>query len=167
MNRTRFGVPLISATLWLMVFSTCFFVYEKAVAGGHYFPPVNDSTVAAECGSCHLAFPPAMLPARSWTAMMGDLENHFGDDASLDTETVGYISRYLTDRAGDRNGSRYARKFLRGISMNQTPLRITELPKWAKEHRKIQQAEWSRSDVQTKANCTACHKDGEQGYYDD
>ncbi len=37
-----------------------------------------------ECGSCHLAYPPGLLPASSWQRLMGDLPHHFGTDASLD-----------------------------------------------------------------------------------
>jgi hypothetical protein len=60
-------------------------VLGRAQAGGsHYFPPVADPVVKEECGSCHIAFAPSMLPASSWKRMMDDLKNHFGDDATID-----------------------------------------------------------------------------------
>ncbi|MDP1920915.1 MAG: CxxxxCH/CxxCH domain-containing protein, partial [Myxococcales bacterium] len=34
-----------------------------------------------ECGSCHLAFPPNLLPAPSWKSVMGGLTDHFGQNA--------------------------------------------------------------------------------------
>ena len=40
-----------------------------------------------ECGSCHAAYPPGMLPARSWQRVMGGLDRHYGSDASLDAPT--------------------------------------------------------------------------------
>ena len=52
-----------------------------------------------ECGSCHVAFPPGLLPASSWRAVMGGLERHFGSDASLDAQTAADITRYLSTNA--------------------------------------------------------------------
>ncbi|PKO88024.1 MAG: cytochrome C [Betaproteobacteria bacterium HGW-Betaproteobacteria-10] len=143
-------------------------VFSRAQAGGsHYFPPVTDPVVKEECGSCHLAFAPSMLPASSWQRMMGDLKNHFGDDASLDPQTATTITNYLVANAADKAGQRYGDKLLRGVSAKNAPLRITELPKWVKEHRKVPNWEWQHKEVRTRANCTACHVDAESGYYDE
>ena len=49
----------------------------------------------AECGSCHVPYPPKLLPAQSWRALMARLDRHFGSDASLDARTSEEISRYL------------------------------------------------------------------------
>lgn len=143
-------------------------LFNAASAGGDdYYPPITDKTTLQECGSCHLAFPAAMLPAASWQRMMGDLENHFGDDASVDAATTRQISGYLSANAGDTGGARYSRKLLRGVSRNEAPLRITELPKWAREHREVSKREWASKEVGSKANCVACHVDAEKGYFDD
>lgn len=98
---------------------------------------------------------------------MGDLKNHFGDDASVDAATAEKITRYLTENAGDTGGQRYGRKLLKGISPENAPLRITELPRWVREHREVSAAEWKKKEVGSKANCTACHADAERGYYED
>lgn len=45
-------------------------------------PPIANDAVKKECGACHMAFQPQFLPQRSWRLMMGDLANHFGEDAS-------------------------------------------------------------------------------------
>ena len=37
-----------------------------------------------ECAGCHMAYPPGMLPAGSWSRMMKGLDQHYGTDASLD-----------------------------------------------------------------------------------
>jgi len=47
------------------------------------------------------------------------------------------------------------------------PLRITELPKWVREHDEVPRSEWTRKDVGSKANCTACHIDAAKGYFED
>lgn len=152
----------------LLVGALAALLFNAASAGGDdYYPPITDRTTLQECGSCHLAFPAAMLPAASWQRMMGDLENHFGDDASVDAATARQISGYLSANAGDTGGARYSRKLLRGVSRNEAPLRITELPKWAREHREVSKREWASKEVGSKANCVACHVDAEKGYFDD
>lgn len=162
----KFSVrPLV---LGLLVLGFTALVLGRAQAGGsHFFPPVTDSLVKEECGSCHLAFSPAMLPASSWQRMMGELKNHFGDDASLDAATAKRITDYLVANAADTGGRRYGEKLMRGVSPASAPQRITELPKWVREHRKVPDWEWKHKDVRTRANCTACHTDAERGYYDE
>lgn len=137
------------------------------VGGNHFYAPVADPVVKNECGSCHHAFAPSMLPASSWQRMMGELKNHFGDDASVDVTTAAKITSYLTANAADTGGRAYSGKLLNGVAMNHAPLRITELPKWVREHRKVPDWEWKHKDVRTKANCMACHADAERGYYNE
>jgi hypothetical protein len=157
--------PLVLTAL-VLAFSTL--VLSRAQAGGgHFFPPVADPVVKEECGSCHLAFAPSMLPARSWQRMMGDLKNHFGDDASLDPQVAARITDYLVANAADNGGQRRGEKLVRGLAADAAPLRISELPKWVREHRKVPDWEWRHKDVRTRANCVACHADAERGYYDD
>jgi hypothetical protein len=162
----NFPYRAVTLTFIGLAFSTV--VFQRAQAGGgHYYPPVADPVVKEECGSCHLAFAPAMLPARSWQRMMGDLKNHFGDDASLNDETATRILNYLVANAGDSAGRRYGGKLLAGVATGNAPLRITELPKWVSEHRKVPDWEWRHKDVGTRANCLACHADAGRGYYDE
>lgn len=157
--------PLASATLVLAVSA---FALAGARAGGdHFFAPVSDATTADECGSCHLAFPPSMLPAASWKKMMGQLDQHFGEDATLDADTAALVTRYLVANAGDAGGLRFSGKLLRDIGPDAAPQRITELPRWKREHRKISAADWADPKVKSKANCQACHADAERGYFDD
>ena len=55
--------------------------------------PVSHSLTDEECSACHLAYPAAMLSSASWTDLMTSLESHFGEDASLDNESVSAITR--------------------------------------------------------------------------
>ncbi len=138
-----------------------------AMAGDrHYYPPVKDPVVKEECGSCHLAFSPAMLPARSWQGMMGNLKNHFGDDASVDAQTAKRINDYLVANAADAPGHTLG-KLLRGVAPNSAPQRITQLPQWVHKHRKVPDWEWRHKEVRSKANCLACHAGAEAGDYDE
>lgn len=157
--------PLVVGVVALLF--CAMFLARAQAGGGNFFAPVADPVVREECGGCHLAFPPSMLPAASWTALMGNLKNHFGDDASVDAATAAQISKYLTDNAADRGGQRYGGKLTRGVSLNAPPLRITELPRWISKHRDVSAREWKRNDVRSKANCAACHADAQRGYFED
>ncbi len=66
---------------------------------------VTDPLTRTECSACHMAYPAALLPARSWTALMADLPNHFGEDASLDEASRGQIESYLVANAADSSGA--------------------------------------------------------------
>jgi len=130
------------------------------------YRPVKDTVVISECGACHMTFQPAMLPQRSWIAIMSDLENHFGEDALLSEQTNQYIKDYLVENAADQQW--VGARLLRGLSNSITPLRITELPYWEKEHNEeVSTREWNNPKVGSKANCVACHRHAERGFYDD
>lgn len=58
----------------LLLFSLPAFAAERPKNWGLL---VDDKTVLAECGDCHFAFPPVLLPARSWKKLMGNLKDHF------------------------------------------------------------------------------------------
>jgi hypothetical protein len=137
-----------------------------AFADDDWFPPVSDATVEAECGACHLAFSPAMLPERSWHAIMSGLNDHFGEDASLDGATAAHIETYLVANAADAD-SRYE-EVLRRLDPAAVPLRISELPWWIREHEEeVGPGAFDDPDVGSKANCVACHRDAARGSYED
>jgi len=160
-------IPLRPLVLGCIALGFSALVLKHAMAGdSHYYTPVNDPVVKEECGSCHLAFSPAMLPASAWRRMMNELPQHFGDDASVDAATAARIGRYLAANAADVGG-RGSTKLLRGVNPDSAPQRITELPRWVREHRKVPDWEWRHKEVRSKANCLACHVDAEAGHYDD
>ncbi len=160
--------PTRPLVLGLLAVGFSALIFSRAQAGGgHYYPPVTDPEVKEECGSCHLAFPASMLPAASWQRMMQELDNHFGDNASVDPALAKKITAYLVANAGDTGGQAYGSKLLRGVTPASAPQRITSLPKWVREHREVPDWEWRHKDVRSKANCTACHADAELGHYED
>jgi len=129
------------------------------------YPPVTDEMTRKECGDCHMAFQPAFLPARSWAKIMDNLQDHFGEDASLPEDKVKHIKAYLMANAAD---TRWRSKMMRGVGKDWTPLRITELPYWKHEHEEeVSPAAWKDPRVKSRANCVACHKRAERGIYDD
>lgn len=132
---------------------------------GQRFPAVTHAATAKECAACHIAFPPQMLPARSWDKLMGDLANHFGEDASLPEAQRAEITRYLVENAGDAKGSWAAHRTTRGIAADSTPLRITETPYWVRAHDEIRASRFADPKVKSKANCIACHKTADKGEF--
>ena len=112
-----------------------------------------------ECASCHMAFPPQMLHADSWRAMMGDLAHHFGSDASLDEKRRAAITDFLVTHAGGRKTGT-----TRDAS-GKPLLRITETARFERKHREIAAATWKRASIKSPANCTACHRQAAAGDY--
>jgi hypothetical protein len=104
---------------------------------------------AAECGSCHVPYPPQLLPADSWRTLLGRLDRHFGSDASLDAKLQADIDRYLAAHAGRR------------AAPPGTEPRITATRWFLKEHRN------EIPSGKNPADCGACHQGAEKGIYDD
>lgn len=137
----------------LILATVAVIVTLPAWAGDHRVAPVRDSLVQKECGQCHMAFQPGLLPATSWNRMMDNLADHFGDDATLSAEKASPIRAYLVANAGrDRRGD--------------TPSLITEA-RWFTHEHNFSDRVWKRPEVVTKSNCPACHQGAEQGLYDD
>jgi hypothetical protein len=124
-----------------------------ASAGEHRRTPHNEK-YAAECGSCHVAYPPKLLPAQSWRSVMDGLSRHFGTDASVDTATAEQILAYLEQNAGRKQPP----------PAGGTP-RITSTSWFVREHREVAAATWTNSGVKSRANCSACHTKAEAGSY--
>lgn len=136
-----------------------------ASAWAFQVPPVTDASTLKECSACHMVFPPQMLPARSWTAMMGDLANHFGEDASVDAQVQADITAYLTANAADTPPWSRNRRLLAGVKTADVPQRITEMPWWKRAHHEVSARRYARADVKSAANCIACHKTADKGNF--
>ena len=89
--------------------------------------PVTNKQYQAECSACHMAYPPGLLPARSWQKLMGGLSNHFGDDASLAEQTRQALTEYLVLNAADKSDYRRAAAHHRG-ALHQTQARRDPRP---------------------------------------
>jgi len=130
-------------------------------------PVVDSEPVKKECGACHMAFQPQLLPQRSWLKIMDTLPDHFGENASLPEPTRTQVADYLVANAGDVSASRGVRRFVGSIENGQAPMRITEVPRWTREHREVRANAWTDPRVRSKANCIACHRGADAGWYDD
>jgi cytochrome c551/c552 len=121
------------------------------------------ATTLKECGACHMAFPPQLLPARSWKKIMSGLSDHFGENADLAEPTRAEITAYLVAHAADAPGTANGRLFMRGVDPGAVPLRITQLPFWKAAHSEVPASEFRSAQVKSAANCLACHRSGGQG----
>lgn len=130
--------------------------------------PVTSKRYVAECGSCHMAYPPGLLPARSWTTMMSNLNSHFGDNAELDQATTAELSRYLVANSADNSDYRRSRRVMRSLPHDSVPLRISELPYIRHEHDEIPaHMITANPKVGSLSNCNACHQRAEQGSFNE
>lgn len=122
-----------------------------------------DPVYVEECGGCHMAYPPQLLPAKSWQKLMQGLEDHFGENAELDNETAQMIEKYLVDIS---RSSSY--KKLRRNLGDKSPLRITELPYFKHEHDEIPPGLIRNNDkISSLSQCNACHRKAERGQFDE
>jgi hypothetical protein len=160
-NLALLSLALLVAGLWLGV--------PPALGddeSGAMIAPVDHALTIKECTSCHMAYPAALLPARSWQRMMRELENHFGDDASLDPAQASEIARYLADHAADSAaGGARARKWAESIAPGQTPLRITETRYFKYLHDEVPAGVWKRARIGSPAHCDACHTRAAEGRF--
>lgn len=121
-------------------------------------PRVANAKWEAECASCHTLYHPGLLPERSWRKLMGGLDKHFGENASLDQPTQQEITDFLVKHSA-RGGAQYAKS----VPAGDTPLRMTETAWFKREHREVRADVWKRTKVGSPSNCMACHKGAEQG----
>ena len=127
--------------------------------------PVTDPVVLKECGACHMAYQPSFLPARSWQKIVDGLKDHFGENAELDPAIAKQIAGYLTANAA--GGFSHS---LRSLSNSETPLRISEMPWFVREHERhgrMSPAALKHAKAKSKSDCTACHPGAARGIYED
>jgi len=120
----------------------------------------------SECSSCHILYPPFLLPRASWQMMMNDLENHFGDDASLEREDMLSIKSYLLSHAAQSSTKEAAHYILESLENNDT-IAVTKTPYWIKRHKDIDKNIFTSKKVGKKSNCKACHNNFESGLIND
>lgn len=147
-------MPLLTAITYLVIATSS----QTANAGSKNLMAADPPPIyKKECGSCHMSYPPALLPKQSWVEIMNGLDKHFGVDASMSQEETRQISAWL-----DRNAGTYKR-------VKEAPLdnRITKSVWFEKKHRKIDPKQFLSPTVKSRSNCNACHQKAEQGNFDD
>ncbi len=118
-----------------------------------------------ECNSYRTLYPPHLLPAKSLQKLMANLEDHFGDDASLEEPTRSDIEKFLVKNSANNSTKEVSFYILK--SLKDSPIAITKTPYWKKRHKNIDKKTFKSSKVKSKANCKACHTDIEKGIIED
>ena len=118
-------------------------------------PANTPASFKNECGSCHLAYPPALLAAKDWQRTMAGLKDHFGTEATVDAKTLIEIAAFLERNAfnPDKLGSA------------GEPPRITQTARFVRKHREVSAKTWRDPRIKSAANCEACHRGAANGSF--
>lgn len=130
--------------------------------------PVDNLLYLEECGACHFAYQPGLLPARSWSKMMATLDNHFGENAELPEDTAKALEAYLLANSADDAPYKRSRRIFKSIASSDAPLRISETPYFVKEHDELSaKMVQDNPEVGSLSKCNACHTQAEKGSYEE
>jgi mono/diheme cytochrome c family protein len=113
-----------------------------------------------ECAACHVAYPPGLLPARSWQRLMSQLPKHFGTDASLDAKTTQQLATWLSANAAQATPGRQALP-------EPAQDRITQSAWFKRQHDEVGASVWKRPAIKSPSNCIACHTRADQGDFNE
>jgi len=153
-------------TLMLSVTAAAALISNAPADDEAIFPMPTGKTYVNECGSCHTAYAPGLLPARSWRKMMGELGNHFGEDASLEEPQRLEILKHLELLAADGSQANMRMRRINGaIAAGAAPQRISETGYFKYMHDEVPAYIWKRKKIGTLANCIACHIRANEGRY--
>lgn len=126
---------------------------------------VQNDLYSAECGSCHMAYPANLLPADKWQAITANLDDHFGDNASLNAQVKATIEGYLVQNAA-KNGK--VMKNSIPLIAGAGPQRITEQAFFIRKHDEIpRRMVQDNPKVGSFSQCSDCHNLAEKGIFDE
>ncbi len=122
-----------------------------------------------ECGDCHEAYHPSLLPRASWAMLMVNLEDHFGEDASLDQDITAGIASHLDSYAAEAWDTEASNRFsiLSPELLLPAPYQISATPYWQRKHEDISAEVFKRKSIANKSNCASCHRDAATGHFHD
>ncbi len=130
--------------------------------------PVNNSLYTEECGSCHFAYQPGLLPEKSWQKIMADLENHFDENAELDADVQKQLTTYLVQNSADKSDFKRSKRIMRSLGRSDAPLRITKTLYFVRKHDEIpHRIVTSTKEIGSFSNCSACHTNAEKGSFNE
>lgn len=143
-----------------------FWIGTGLADGDAAFPMPAGKLYLEECGGCHTAYAPGLLPARSWKKMLLELDHHFGEDASLDEAQRSAVEKAMLPLAADTPGATMLmRRIASGIAPSEAPQRISGSPYFKYMHDEVPASFWKRAKIGSPANCVACHTRANEGRY--
>jgi cytochrome b len=164
-NERRFiwRAPLVFIAILAITGPAYWFLASLPASG--FVEMKKNASWASECGDCHITYHPSLLPRSSWQQIMAGLNEHFGEDASLDDKTREEITTFLSTYASEVWDSEAANELR--IVDTRKPLQITAAPYWIQRHGDIKPETFKRKAIGSKGNCLACHKDAVHGRFAD
>jgi hypothetical protein len=157
------GLAILLASLALRAADDRFVKEKPDSMNG--FLPVNNAQYLKECGACHFAYLPGLMPERSWKVVMSTLDKHFGENIQLGDAVRTSLLAYLTENAADRSPYAGSKWLNENIPDDVTARRITMIPWVAYKHTVVREA-IARSfkiEVRKLTNCDRCHTEIENG----
>jgi hypothetical protein len=131
--------------------------------------PIDNAVYRSECASCHFAYQPGLLPAKSWQKILTPeaLHNHFGEVADLDKETLQIILDYAVENSAEKSYYKRSRTIAAATKGIDPPMRITDVRYIKRKHHEIPASMITgNKGVKSLSNCMACHTQAEKGIYD-
>lgn len=153
-----------------MVFLFFALISPKNILTSSIYTPIDykkeNITFAKECGSCHTLYPPTLLPKKSWELLMASLEDHFGDDATIDMQKHQEILEFLTKNSAETSTMEASLYFSDSIGSKDI-ISLSKTDYWIQKHSKIPKEVFNSKLVKNASNCKACHSDIEKGLIED
>ena len=141
--------------------------HERDGSHGDYLKRTPKNPVYQEkCGECHFAYQPEFMPSASWTWLIDNLDDHFGEYIELDDNSIKTITDYLNTNSADQSRTKRGAEIIKSLN-DKIPMRITEIPYLLQEHHEISPNVFDRESIGSFSNCVACHTTAEDGIYDD
>jgi nitrate/TMAO reductase-like tetraheme cytochrome c subunit len=148
-------ISLMQIKKTTLIFTALLLTSSGIFAAKMTMPTDAPASYEAECASCHMAYPPALLSEQSWKNVMSGLSKHFGTDASIDSKTQIEITNWLIKNATTRQ------KYIETAPEN----RITKTSWFIRKHDEVKPDVWKRASIKSPANCGACHIDSAKGIF--
>ncbi|MBI3771830.1 MAG: diheme cytochrome c [Gammaproteobacteria bacterium] len=131
--------------------------------------PITDATYNEECGSCHFAYQPGLLPEQSWRKLMAAdaLSDHFGENAELPEDTRTKLLNLLVAGSAEKSAYKRSKKIMASLKDGDAPLRIIETPYIKRKHHDIPENLIKGPKVKSLSFCDKCHTEAAKGNFDD
>lgn len=127
--------------------------------------PVDNPLYAKECSRCHFAYQPGLLPERSWRKLMESLNDHFGENIELLDADRQALTDYIVKNSAERANYKRSAQMFHSIAKSDTPLRITKVFYFIKEHREVANKARGNDKIKSLSQCEQCHQKAIDGSY--
>ena len=131
--------------------------------------PIKDAVYNEECGECHFAYQPGWLPEASWRKLLNAsaLEDHFGENAELEEDTLSHILDLAVKGSADKSYSKRSRKMMASLDADKAPIKITAVSYIKDKHHEVSEESIGENrPVSSLSLCDECHQKADEGNFD-